>query len=223
MNSESSHPSEQEIRSHQRAFLDQVKARQEPTTYTVEGIDIKVNPGVFPPATDTKLLAANIKTRSGERTLDLTTGAGTFSIIAGRQGASGIAVDINPAAVENAKQNFAEHKVQMEAIQSDLFENIPPEQFDQIYANGPFFEGEITEPLDHATYGFRNFTEKLLSEVGSKLKMDGKLLIVIHTSADLKFFEEQAKANNLNVSLSDVKQSDDGQRSYNLYEVRVLT
>jgi len=29
------------IRNHQRAFLDQVKARKEPTTYTVEGVEKK--------------------------------------------------------------------------------------------------------------------------------------------------------------------------------------
>ncbi len=210
----------EEIRAHQRAFLEKVKAATEPKNYNIEGVEIKVNPGVFPPATDTKILAAHIKTHSGERVLDLTTGAGTFSVIAGLQGASGIAVDINPKAIENAKENFSTYKVGFDAIESDLFENIPLEQFDQAYANGPFFEGEITEPLDNAAYGYKKFIKDILSGIRSRLKTGGKLLIVIHASADLEYFEETAHSNNLSVHLIESRKSNDGQRTYNLYEVR---
>lgn len=181
------------IRSYQRAFLDQAKARKEPVVYTVEGVEIKVNPGVFPPATDTRLLASHIKTKSGERILDLTTGAGVFSVIAGLQGATGIGVDINPVAVKNARENFSKHNVRMRAIQSNLFENVPQEQFDQVFANGPFFEGEITDPLDYACYGARVFIEDLFSGVKKYLKKDGKLLIVMIAWSGLHHFEKIAQ------------------------------
>jgi len=209
------------IKQHQRAFLDQVKARKEPINYTIEGIEMKVNPGVFPPATDTKLLASNIRVKPGERTLDLTTGAGIFSVIAGIQGATGLAVDINPSAVENATENFLRHNVQMRALQSDLFENIALEQFDQMFANGPFIEGDITDSLDHACYGARTFIESLLSGVPIRLTKNGKLLLVMSAWSDLKHFEETAKRNGLLSTLTATRKSDDGERTYNLYEVRV--
>jgi len=210
-----------EIRKHQRTFLNQVKERKKPTIYTIKNIEIKVNPGVFPPATDTKLLAANIYAKPGERTLDLTTGAGIFSIIAGRQGATGIAVDINPLAVVNANENFLMHHVQMRAIQSNLFKNVPPERFDQIYANGPFFEGTIIDPLDYACYGAKTFIEGLFKGLRSRLRKGGKLLVVMSAWSDLKHFKDTAKEHVLVTKLITTRNSDDGVRTYNLYEVSV--
>lgn len=209
------------IRNHQRAFLDQIKSRKGPAVYTVEGVEIKVNPGVFPPATDTRLLASHIKTKPGERTLDLTTGAGVFSVIAGLQGATGIAVDINPVAVENARENFSKRNVQIRAIQSNLFESVPEEQFDQIFANGPFFEGEIIDPLDYACYGAKAFIEGLFSGIRSKLKTNGRLLIVMSAWSGLQYFEDTIKRNNLLSTLTATRSSDDRERKYNLYEVKV--
>ena len=209
------------IRKHQRAFLDKAKARKEPISFVVEGIEVIVNPNVFPPATDTKLLVANIRTKKGERTIDLTTGSGSAAIVAGLQGASGIAVDINPDAVENANQNFKRYDIQMEAIESNLFDFVPSEEFDQMFANGPFFEGDITDPIDYACYGAKAFIEGLFSGVKTHLKKGGKLLIVMSAWSDLKHFEETAKNNGLTTALVITRRSDDGERTYNLYEVRV--
>lgn len=149
------------VRQHQIAFLDEAKSRIEPFVCTVQGVEIQVNPSVFPPATDTQLLAVYIRTKQGERVLDLTTGSGAFALIAGLQGATGIAVDINPLAVANARENFKKYGVGMEAVQSDLFGHVPNEKFDQIFVNGPFFEGDIVEPLDYACYGMRSFYKRL--------------------------------------------------------------
>ncbi len=209
-----------DIRKHQKAFLDKAKARKEPIVFNVEGIDIVVNPNVFPPATDTKLLVANIHTKKGEKTLDLTTGSGSAAIAAGLQGASGLAIDINPDAVKNANENFRRHKIQMEAIESNLFENIPDEKFDQMFANGPFFEGDITDPMDYACYGARAFVEDLFPEVKKHLKKDGKLLIVMAAWSDLDHFKKTAKKYGLKVNVIAKRASDDGERIYNLYEVR---
>lgn len=209
------------IRRHQKAFLDKVKGRKEAVNFVVEGIEVKVNPNVFPPATDTKLLVANIHTKKSERIIDLTTGSGAAAIIAGLQGASGVAVDINSAAVENANQNFKRYKVQMKAIKSNLFNSVPPEKFDQMFANGPFFEGDITDPLDFACYGAREFIEGLFSGVKPHLKKDGKLLIVVSAWSDLEHFEMTAKNNELTTTLVRTRKSDDGERTYNLYEIRV--
>lgn len=211
------------IRVHQRAFLEKEKARKEPAIYTIRGVKIIVNPGVFPPATDTKLLAAHIHTSPLERTLDLTTGSGVFSVIAGFQGATGIAVDVNPTAVENAAENFARTGVRMQAIQSDLFTNVPDERFDQMFANGPFFEGDITDPLDYACYGARRFIEGLFSGVRMRLKYTGRLLIVMSEWSDLKHFDETARHNHLLTRVIATRSSDDGERTYRLYEVILVS
>ncbi len=206
---------------HTEAFLGRLKERSQPTIYTIEGVDIIVNPDVFPPATDSRLFAANIHVKPGDRTLDLTTGAGTFSIIAGIQGATGIAVDINPAAVLNANQNFEKYNLQMKAIESDLYSNVPTEKFDYLFANGPFIEGQVKHPLDFASYGARAFTEGLLSGARERLKPDGKLLTVLAQWSDIDFFERQVVQNGMVARVTDTRSSDDGERKYIFYEVTI--
>ena len=209
----------EEIRVHQRAFLQKAKERKIQLPYNVEGLDIIVNQGVFPPATDTRLLAAHIKVHPGERILDLTTGSGALPVIAGLQGANGIAVDINPQAVRNARENFARFDVPIEAIESDLFQNVPDERFDQVFANGPFFEGDITDPLDYACYGARKFIDGLLSGIATRLKPTGKLLIVISEWSDLEHFISAVNQNGLASKEAAKRTSDDGDRGYTLYQI----
>jgi len=211
----------EDIRKHQQTFLEREKIRKNPVFFTVQEIEIKVNPGVFPPATDSRLLAANIQVSPTTRTLDLTTGSGIFSVIAGLQGANGIAVDINPEAVKNAEENFLRHNVVMKAIRSDLFDKVPSEQFDQIFVNGPFFEGDIHDPLDYACYGARTFLDRLFRRTKSYLKPSGKMLIVLSEWSDLEYFEDCIKKNELKSSLRDTRKSDDGERKYMLYDVQI--
>src|SRR3989344_2494767 len=169
-----------EARTHQEEFLARAKTRTEPVHSSVEGVDVKVNPGVFPPATDTRLLAEYVKVDRGERIIDVTSGCGVIAISAGLQGASGYAVDINPVAVDNAQENIDRYGVEIEAVASDLFENIPDgEQFEWIFANGPFFEGKITDPMDYACYGARPFVENLMAGAKVRLKPQGKLRMVV--------------------------------------------
>ena len=211
----------EDIRKHQQAFLEKEKLRNNPVFLTIQDVEIKVNPGVFPPATDSRLLAANIQVSPAIRTLDLTTGSGIFSVIAGLQGASGIAVDINPEAVKNAEENFLRYDVKMKAVQSDLFERVPNEQFDQIFVNGPFFEGDINEPLDYACYGARTFLDRLFQGTRFYLKPQGKMLIVLSEWSDLEYFEDSIKKNGFKSSLQDTRKSDDGERKYILYDVQI--
>jgi release factor glutamine methyltransferase len=209
----------QETLKHQRAFLDNIKARKEPIIVNVEGVGIKINPGVFSPATDTKLLAANVDIKKGQRFLEMSTGSGAVAVVAGLAGGSGIAIDINPKAVKNARENVATHKVDVKVIESDMYSNVPNEKFDRVYANGPFSEGEIKEVLDKSVYGARNFTRALFSGLGKYLKVDGKALVVFPEWAEVGFFEKCIVDNGLKYKIATKRSSDDGQRIYRLYEI----
>lgn len=208
-------------RAHQRAFLAKQKERTEPIITTIEGIEVTINEGVFPPATDTKLLALAVHVGKGDRIIDMTTGSGVVAIVAGKQGATGIAVDINPLAVECARQNVARHGIDIEVIESNLFSNIPPEQFDRIYANGPFFDDEIEDPLDYACYGSHKFTEDLLAGAKARLKPDGKLLMVVSEFTDIKHLEQTAENKDLSAEVIETRSSSDGERVYLLYEIKL--
>src|SRR3972149_8645594 len=179
-------------RTHQTQFLEELKSRGEPYVVTVQGIDIVVNPNVFPPVTDSQLLATHIQTKPGDRILDLTTGSGVFAVIAGLQGATGIAVDLHFDAVRNANENFKRFEVQMKAIESDLFQKVPKEKFDWIFANGPYTEGEITHPLQLAFYGAESFQRGLFSRAPNYLKPSGKILVTFAEWGDIEQFERFA-------------------------------
>lgn len=207
-------------RAHQIQFLEELKSRREPYIVTVQGVDIVVNPNVFPPVTDSQLLAAYIKIKPGDSILDLTTGSGVFAVLAGLQGATGIAVDLHPDAVKNANDNFRRFGVDIEAIQSDLFQEVPKEEFDWIFANGPYAEGEVTHPLQLAFYGARSFQEKVFSQAPNYLKPEGKILITFAEWGDVEQFERLAGKNGFNFKVID-KKSSGNQRVYRLYEMRL--
>lgn len=207
-------------KAHQKVFLKKLKVRKKPYIVTVQGVDITINPGVFPPTTDSYLLAAHIRSRSDERVLDLTTGSGVFGVIAGLQGASGLAVDLNPAAVANANENFRRFKVNFAAIESDLFEKIPKEKFDQILVNGPYTEGEITDPLQLAFYGARNYLARFFSSAVAYLKPYGKVLITFADWGEVDFLQSTAKKNSFSLEAVGKKKSDTSDRIYRLYEAR---
>lgn len=211
----------QEVKKHQEAFLQKAKERVEPIDVEVNGLKITVNPGVFPPATDTKLLASHISVSPGDRIIDMTTGSGVIPVIAGLQGATGYAVDINPVAVQNARENIKKYQVDFTVIESNLFDAFPEEKFDVIFANGPFFEGDIHDPMDFACYGARSFMDGLLSQVKNRLKPDGKLFMVVIEWADTAFLEQTAQKYGLRAEIVDTRMSDDGERKYLLYEIKL--
>lgn len=212
-------PNRAQIRQHTQTFLQTAKDRTQPIEMPLGEIEITVNPGVFPPATDTRLLVSQIHLQPGQRFIDVTTGSGGAAVVAGLQGATGYAIDINPAAVENAQQNINRHDVAVEAVLSDLFAEVPDEQFDLVLANGPFFEGEIIDPMDYACFGARQFIENLLAQTATRLKPTGKLQIVMSAWSELDHFLRTAAEQQLLAKQVATRRSDDGQREYLLFEV----
>ena len=73
-----------------------------------------------------------------KRVLDVGTGSGIIGVFAAKKGAQVLAVDMNPLAVQLARENAAGHGLQdkMQSLQSDLFSEIlPGQKFDYIVFN----------------------------------------------------------------------------------------
>lgn len=207
------------LTNHQKQFLKDLKKVRTTRKFVVEKTTILVDSGVFPPATDSLLLAQNIKAVEGKKILDLGCGAGTFSIIAGKKGASGIAADINPKAVENSKKNFLKHRVNFKAVKSNLFQNIPEQKFDIIVVNGPFADGKPSQFIEYAMLGFNNFYKNFFKKVGEYLKPSGKILLVQAGWINLNRFEKIITSNRFKFKVTDSKLSKDKQRKYLLYKI----
>jgi len=124
--------------------------------YTYGNIKLQIPPEVFHPGffTSTQFLLQYLKKLSlpGKSFLELGAGNGLISIYAAKSDAKVTATDINPVAVEYVGINSSQNKTRINIILSDLFENIPPQEFDIIAINPPYYKKDPQTLIDHAWY-----------------------------------------------------------------------
>jgi len=149
-----------------------------PTYY---GLNLKLHPQVYEPAEDTFLLAENLAVSGGEVALDVGTGTGLIALLMARKASFVLGVDINPLAVELAKENARRNGTEnVEFRISDLFENVRG-KFDVVTFNAPYLPGEPEEPIDLALVGGksgREVLDRFIEGVMEHLKPGGTVQIV---------------------------------------------
>jgi carbamoyltransferase len=102
---------------------------------------------VYPPSSDSILLADAVAVPEGGRALDLCTGSGVQALRLAERARSVVAIDINPRAAEVARRNAALNRVaNIDVRAGDLYAPVRGESFDVIVANPPF----VTSPYDDA-------------------------------------------------------------------------
>ncbi|MFF5972943.1 methyltransferase [Streptomyces sp. NPDC012769] len=134
--------------------VSQIQSPDRPTqtTFTLLDQEWDLLPEVFPPFTDPGpgLFASWVPYEKGIRFLEMGCGAGVSAVLAAQRGAERVvALDINPAAAENARRNAARHGVsdRVTALASDLFDALEPaEPFDLVFWNTPFIEAPESRP-----------------------------------------------------------------------------
>jgi len=114
-----------------------------PRSFRYDGLKIICHPGVFYPGFigSTKHFLDYLQKQElrGMKFLELGSGSGIISLLASRKGALVTASDINLLAVENTKENALRNHLVVTVIQSDLFSNIPDQNFDFIIINPPYY------------------------------------------------------------------------------------
>ncbi|AIU69567.1 protoporphyrinogen oxidase [Thermococcus eurythermalis] len=149
-----------------------------PTYY---GLKIRLHPDVYEPAEDTFLLAENLAVKEGDIALDVGAGTGLIALLMARKARYVLGVDINPIAVELARENARINNIKnVEFRVSDLFENVSG-KFDVITFNAPYLPGEPEEPIDFALVGGergREVLDRFIQEVPRYLKPRGTVQIV---------------------------------------------
>lgn len=136
---------------------------------------------------------------AGERVLDMGTGSGVNAILAARNGAEVLAVDINPHAVEAARANVERNGVadRVAVGRSDLFHEVEG-RFDLVVFDPPF---RWMKPRDWAEAsitdeGYRSLTA-FFATVRERLTETGRILVFFGTTADVGYLEQLIENNGL--------------------------
>ncbi len=165
------------------------------------GLQLHVPAGVFAPTPTSDLLGNLViaDAAPGRRVLDMGCGAGANAILAARQGATVLGVDVSPAAVEASRANAARNGVadRTEFAVSDLFGAVEGE-FDLVVIDPPFRWFPPRTMLERAVTdeGYATLTA-FLRDVPGRLRPGGAVLLFFGTSGDVEYLDERLGASAL--------------------------
>ena len=129
--------------------------------------------------------------RESDRVLDMGTGSGVNAILAASKAAEVVAVDINPVALEAARNNAAYNGVadRIAIRRSNVFSNVDGE-FDLIIFDPPFRWFAPRDLLETATTdeNYRAMT-RFFREARRYLALNGRMLIFFGSSGDLVYLK----------------------------------
>ncbi len=167
----------------------------------VEGISIIVKPGVFHPSLffSTKYLLAWLhkQTLKNITLLELGAGSGLLSIFAATQNAIVTATDISENACNNTKENALKNNVTLSVYQSDLFTDIPWQQFDLILINPPYYPKNPITENEYAWFCGENFDyfQKLFFQMKRFMKETSKAIMVLSEDCNVEIIKSLALKN----------------------------
>ncbi len=150
---------------------------------TVRDIELRVPPDVFNPVLfrTGSFLAETVLEGAVDRgatVLDLGTGSGVCGIAAARAGADVIAVDVNPKALESARENGRRNDVALDVRPADLFDGVGA--FDVVLFNPPYYPGRPETPFEQS-WRSNDLVVRFAAELRSHLHPGGYALVVLST------------------------------------------
>jgi release factor glutamine methyltransferase len=161
-----------------------------PRVVRVLGGTYVVSPEVFNPRLylTSGFMARHVRVRPDDEVLDMGTGSGIQAVVAARVARRVIAVDVNPRAVECARENVSRNRADgvVEVFQSDLFASLPAGSlFDVILFTPPYLEGEPLTEFDRALYDpGKSLAKRFFQEAGRYLKAGGYVQMVYSSIAE---------------------------------------
>ncbi len=167
------------------------------------GLGIVVRKNVFSPShfNGWKIFNKNFPSVRNKNVLEIGTGTGVTALFLAKKGAKKVvAVDINPHAVRNAKENVKLNQLKnVEVRRSDIYSRIKKnERFDVIYWNMPFMpmppDYKHRSVLERGLFdpGYK-ITKKFLEEGKKFLVQEGKILLGTGDFGDIPCLKKIAK------------------------------
>lgn len=147
---------------------------------------------VYNPSEDTYLLRDYLKENvelDGKKFLEIGTGNGEIAIHAAENGAEVTATDVNHEALEHVKGKARDKDIEVEVIESDLFEDVENRNYDLIVFNPPYLPGDEgigdEEIWRGGTKGVK-VSERFLEEVETYMSENGCFFIVASSLAEYR-------------------------------------
>jgi len=161
--------------SHQHIYLNNVKKRSN-RKVRIFNHELVVFPGVYETDKDTELIAKSVHINKKQSFLELGTGCGAVSIYLSSKCKNGVASDINPQAVRNARYNANKLGINnIKFLSSDLFDNIKG-KYDIIVFNPPYSNYKARDLTDKMFWDTNNrVKKKFFKKVNNYLKLNGKI------------------------------------------------
>ncbi|MEL6636625.1 MAG: methyltransferase [Bacteroidota bacterium] len=168
--------------------------------YHYDGLAVCVYPTVFHPGLlwTTKQLLGFVRglELSGKRVLELGAGSGLIALWTSRAGALTSASDINPAALRSMAESARHNQLSLTLYESDLFDSIPPERFDYILINPPFYPGEAHDDRERAFFCGPDFEyfRRLFAQLQSYCSPTAEVYMILTDDCALHTIDELAAA-----------------------------
>ena len=162
-------------------------------------IRIVVYPGVFYPGFifSTKILLNYIGKidLKGKRILDMGAGSGIIALMAAVKGAKATATDINPEAIVNVRENAKLNNLNINVIESNLFTNVPIEDYDYIFINPPYYQKDPNGFPEMAWYCGSNheYFKDLFIQLKEFSKESCKVVMILSESCNLRVIKDLAE------------------------------
>jgi release factor glutamine methyltransferase len=175
------------------------KKLEKPSVYIHNGIRLAIQPGVFHPryfySTGFLLKFMESQPLKDKTFLELGCGSGLIAVAAAKKGAHVTATDISIAAVNALEENAAANGAGLTVIHSDLFRDVPPQAFDLVAVNPPYYKGRPVTEADRAWYCGEQFEffEGFFEGLGSYLHKGSLVAMVLSEDCDLGRIRSIAK------------------------------
>lgn len=130
--------------------------------YREFGLTLHILPSVFHPGLflSTHLFIEFLEQFDlrGKRVLELGAGSGLIAFVAAQKGAIVTATDVNPQAIKGLEENAERNQLTLNVVNSDLFEQVSPMNFDLILINPPYYAKNPQNDLEKAFYCGEDFS-----------------------------------------------------------------
>lgn len=174
--------------------------------YRYRDVIVNVQPGVFHPGFffSTKILLNHLQKipLKDQNFLELGAGSGLISVYAAKQGAVVTASDISETAIQNIQENIRRNAVTASVTHSDLFNSIPPQQFDVIIINPPYYPRNPEIESQYAWFCGEDFQyfQRLFPAMKLYMNPDSIVLMILSEDCDIARIRDIASRNDFSMT-----------------------